>query len=335
MGELVRCSAARAAAARVMPHLHRTPMLSSRTLSRRIGCRLHLKAELFQRTGSFKPRGSLNEVLQLTSEQASRGVITISAGNHAQGVAFASRVAGVQATVVMPESANPTKVAASRGYGAEVVLSGDVHQAFEKLEELRRERDLHFIHPFDSQRLVAGYGSLGLEIAADVPGLDAIVVPIGGGGLISGIAAALRGPRSRLRIIGVEPEGAPGMTRALAAGAPVRLEHLDTIADGLAPPFVGALNLEHVRRQVDEVVLVTDDEIREAMRLLMERVKLLVEPSGAAALAALLSGKVAVKPGWDVVSVVSGGNLDLASLGNILPSGPGSARMGDRDASHP
>lgn len=308
----------RQAAERTRPHLHRTPVLGSRILSARVGCRLHLKAELFQRTGSFKPRGGLNEVLQLPAAARSRGVITISAGNHAQGVAYAARLAEVPATVVMPSHAVRSKIEATRGYGAEVVLAGDVHEAFRTVERLRAERDLYFIHPFDSPRLIAGHGTLGLELIEDLPELNAVVVPIGGGGLIAGIAAALRTPRSRVRIYGVEPEGAPTMTRALAAGAPVRLESVATIADGLAPPFVGELNLEHVRRQVEEVVLVSDDEIRAALRLLMTRAKLFVEPSGAAALAALLAGKIPVLPGWDVAAIVSGGNVDIETVSGLV-----------------
>jgi threonine dehydratase len=314
---LVTQEQVREATARVRPHLHRTPMLTSRTLSERAGAPVLLKAELLQRTGSFKPRGGLNEVLQLTPEQARRGVITISAGNHAQGVAYAARIAGVAATVVMPATAAASKVAAARGYGAEVVLSGDVHQAFATLDRLRAERDLHYIHPFDSPRMVAGHGSLGLEILEDAPGVGLVVVPVGGGGLIAGVAAALAGSGSR--VVGVEPEGAPGMVRALAAGRPVRLDAVDTIADGLAPPFVGVLNLEHVRRQVEDVVLVGDEEIRAGMWFLMERCKLMAEPSGAAAVAVLLAGRVTPPPGRTVVAVVSGGNLDLERLGSLLP----------------
>jgi len=315
---LVTYEEVRQAAARIRPHLHRTPILGSRLLSARAGCRLHLKAELFQRTGSFKPRGGLNEVLQLPSAARLRGVITISAGNHAQGVAYAARLAEVPATVVMASSAVRSKVEATRGYGAEVVLAADVHEAFRTVERLRAERDLHFIHPFDSPRLIAGQGTLGLELGEDLPELNAVVVPIGGGGLISGVAAALRTPRSRVRIFGVEPEGAPTMTRALAAGSPVRLESMATIADGLAAPFVGELNLEHVRRQVEDVVLVSDDEIRAAMRFLMTRAKLFVEPAGAAAVAALLAGRIPVLPGWDVAAIVSGGNVDLESVSGLL-----------------
>jgi threonine dehydratase len=315
---MVSLEEVRRARERVSPHLHRTPVLGSRSLSERLGCALHLKAELFQRTGSFKPRGALNAVLQLTPEEAGRGVVTISAGNHAQGVAFAAGIAGVAATVVMSKGAVPAKLQATRAYGAEIVLAEDVHRGFEIVHELERERGLVFIHPFDSAAMVAGHGTLGLEILEDVPGADLVVVPIGGGGLIAGVAASLHGGDSRVPVYGVEPEGAPGMTRALAEGEVVRLDRIDTIADGLAPPFVGELNLEHVRAQVEKVVLVSDDEIRAAMRLLLERCKLAAEPSGAAALAALLAGKIPVRPGSNVVAVVSGGNLNLDAFGELI-----------------
>ncbi len=308
----------RQAARSLAPYLHRTPMLGSRTLSERIGCSVHLKAELFQRTGSFKARGALHSILQLGPEEAARGVVTVSAGNHAQGVAYAARVAGVPATVVMFEGAVPSKVEATRGYGAKVLIEPDVHRAFATVERLREEQGLAFIHPFDSPTMIAGHGSLGLEILEDLPDVDTVVVPVGGGGLISGIAAALSGPDSHAKIFGVEPEGACGMTRALAAGKPVRLETLDTIADGLAAPFVGALNLEQVQARVEAVVTVTDRQIREALRLLLERSKLAAEPAGAAAVAALLAGKVPVSADDQVVAVVSGGNLDLEAFDRFL-----------------
>jgi threonine dehydratase len=315
---MVSVEEVRQAARLIAGQVHRTPMLGSRTLSERLGCRLHLKAELFQRTGSFKVRGALHSILRLPPEQAARGVVSISAGNHAQAVAYAAQQAGVPATLVMFQGAVPAKVEATLAYGAEVVMEADVHRAFETVERLRDERGLSFIHPFDSADMVAGHGSLGLEIQEDLPGVHTVVVPVGGGGLIAGVAAALRGPGSAIRLVGVEPEGAPAMTRALEAGEPVRLEHLDTIADGLAPPFVGALNLEHVQRQVEQVVLVSDDEIRQALRLLLERCKLAAEPAGAASLAALLSGKVTVPRDCDAVAVVSGGNLDLSALRRML-----------------
>jgi threonine dehydratase len=306
-------------AARVIEaHLHRTPLLSSRNLSELSGYQLSFKCENLQRTGSFKPRGAINRIATLDAASLARGVITISAGNHAQGVAFAAARLGTNAVIVMPESAVASKVAATRGYGAECVLHGDVHAAFAKLGELQKSRNLTLIHPFDDPLLIAGHGTVGLEIAEAAAPFDAVVVGIGGGGLISGVATALRALASDTRIYGVEPQGAATMGAALAAGEVVRLERLDTIADGLAPPFVGALNLEIVRDLVDEVVTVSDAEIVVAMRLLLERVKLLVEPAGAAGLAALLAGRLPIEPGCRVAIVLSGGNVDLRRLPEML-----------------
>jgi len=301
---------------RVRPHLHRTPLVSSRTLSELTGLDIWLKCENLQKTGSFKPRGGLNRLATLTPEQRQAGVITISAGNNAQGLAFAARVAGVHAVLVMPETAVASKVAATRGYGAEVVLHGDVHAAFERLEQLHQERGLTLIHPFDDPMLIAGHGTLGLEICEQLDDIDAVVCGIGGGGLSGGLGVALSD--RDIVLLGVEPTGAATMTTALEAGTPVRLDEVDTIADGLAPPFVGQLNLEAAQRYVSAVHLVTDDEIRAAMRLLIERTKYLVEPSGAAALAALLSGSITLAPASRVVVVLSGGNVDLHRLAEFL-----------------
>ena len=307
----------RAAAERVAPHLHRTPLWGSHSLSQASGYQLSLKCENLQKTGSFKPRGALNRIATLDADDAARGVITISAGNHAQGVAFAAARLGVEAVVVMPETAVATKVAATRAYGAECVLHGDVHAAFEKLRELQEERDLTLVHPFDDPMLIAGHGTVGLEIAADGK-FDAVVAGIGGGGLIAGIATAMKALAPETRVFGVEPEGAATMSAALEAGEVVRLDHLDTIADGLAPPFVGALNLAVVERAVEQVVTVTDAQISAAMVLLLERCKLLVEPAGAAALAALLEGNIPLPPGARVAVVLSGGNVDVARLTDLL-----------------
>jgi threonine dehydratase len=207
-------------------------------------------------------------------------------------------------------------VEATRGYGAEVVLHGDVHAAFEKLEEIRAGRGLTLIHPFDDPMLIAGHGTVGLEILEDVDDVDAVICGIGGGGLSGGLGVALAD--TDVRLFGVEPEGAATMTRALEAGAPVRLDTVETIAEGLAPPFVGALNLLAAQRHVEAVAVVTDDQIRDAMRLLLERTKNVVEPSGAAALAGLLAGAFPISPGSRVVVVVSGGNVDLHRLGELL-----------------
>lgn len=308
----------RAAQQHLQGRVHRTPLLGSRTLGERIGASLHLKVEAFQRTGSFKVRGVLNRLRQLTPEERTRGLVTVSAGNHAQAVAYAAAIEGIRATVVMPEHAVQAKVEASRGYGADVVLHGDVFAAFEKMEQLRRERGLTLVHPFDDPQVIAGQGTVGLEICEDLPDVDYVIVPIGGGGLIGGVAAAVRALRPAARIIGVEPVGSAAMTRGLEAGEPVRLERSDTIADGLGAPMTGHNALAHTRAFVDDVVLVTDDQIADALRTLLERCKLLVEPAGAAAVAALLAGAVAVRPGAHVVAVLSGGNIDLQRLRSLL-----------------
>jgi len=304
---------------RIAGKVHRTPMFTSTTLGERLGVEISLKAENFQKTGSFKARGAYNNIVQLTDDEKARGVITVSAGNHAAAVAWAAKAAGVAATVVMAESASPVKVAATRGYGAEVILHGATSaEAFAEMYRLRAERNLTFIHPFDSPRTLAGTGTIGLELLEDVPDVDMVVVGIGGGGLIGGIAAAIGQAKPSARIIGVEPTGADAMMRSLAAGEVVHLDRVNTIADGLAPPFVGALPLASVQRYVADVIALTDDEITEGMRFLIERCKLVVEPAGAAATAAVLLGKVPLRPGEKVAIIVSGGNIDVPTLKRYL-----------------
>ena len=310
----------RAAAARIAPHLHHTPLLGSHSLSELTGYKLSFKCENLQKTGSFKPRGAVNRIATLDPEAANRGIITISAGNHAQGVAYAAARLGIKAVVVMPETAVASKVEATRSYGAECILHGDVHSAFEKLQEVQQEKGLTLVHPFDDPMLIAGQGTVGLELLEkDGAPFDAVVVGVGGGGLIAGVATALSSLAPETRVFGVEPEGAATMTLALAAGSVVRLDDLNTIADGLAPPFVGELNLAVVEHLVESVVRVTDVEIRYAMALLLERMKLLVEPAGAAALAALMNGKIPVERGTRVAVILSGGNVDVQRLAELLP----------------
>ena len=296
------------AAAVVRGRLHRTPTFSSRAL----GEGVFLKAELFQKTGSFKPRGMVNVVASLTRQQRDRGIVTWSAGNAAQGAAFAAAEAGIECTVFMWVDANPAKVAATRAYGAEVDLAArGPAEAHERLLEHVERTGRTFVHPFDDPVLQAGHGTLGLELVEDVDGLETVVVPVGGGGLIAGVASALD-----CRVVGVEPESAPTLTAALAAGQPVRIEP-SSIADGLNAPFTGEGTLAVCREQVDEVVLVTDDEIAEGMRFLYARAKLACEPAGAAAVAAVLAGKVAAE-GARLACVVSGGNADPAKAAGIL-----------------
>ncbi len=318
MSELLPLREVRAARDMLSGHLQRTPCHTSRALSERTGARVHLKLENLQKTGSFKPRGALVNLLRMAPEERERGVVTVSAGNHAQAVAWAASAVGCAATVVMPATASAAKVEASRGYGAEVVLHGDLTTIFGKMEEIRKERSLTFIHPFDAPATVAGTGTVGLEILEQVPDVDGVVVGVGGGGLIGGVAATVKQIRPACRVYGVEPEGAPAMRRSLDEGRPVRLERIDTIADGLAAPFAGALNYEIARRFVEDVVLVSDAEIVRAMRLLIERAKVLVEPAGAAATAALLEGRIPLPPGSRVVSVLSGGNIASGTLAELL-----------------
>ena len=304
----------------ISSRIHRTPLVTSRTLGELCGdTHTFLKMENFQRTGSFKPRGALNKVLHLTDAQKQAGLVAASAGNHAQAVAYAATSEGVKVTVVMPETAPQSKVEASRRYGAEVILQPSFADAFRKADELRAEMGYTFIHPYDDEHVIAGQGTIGLEIVEDLPEVDAIVVATGGGGLVVGIAAALKVSHPHIRIIGVEPEGAAGLYSALDAGEVVQLERIRTIADGLATPNTGRIVLAHARTLVDDVVLVSDDDIVQAMLFLLERSKVMAEPAGAAGVAALLSGKVTFPPGARVAVVISGGNIDLSRLRTLLP----------------
>jgi threonine dehydratase len=302
--------AIRDAAQRTGSYLHRTPTLSSRTLGDRAGVRLDLKCESFQKTGSFKPRGALNIVLALSAEQRARGLVTVSAGNHAQAVAWAAKVVGVPCAVVMPADAPRSKMDAVRGYGATIVAHPDRATLFDRLREEEARTGATFVHPFDDPVGIAGAGTVGLEIVEQVPQVECVVVPIGGGGLMSGVACAVKAVRPECRVVGVELEAGPGMTPALAAGKPVPVKRPSTLADGLTPPFVGGIAVEVAQQALDDLVLVTEEEIMEAMRELLVRAKLFVEGSGAAATAALLGGKVTVRDGERVVSIISGGNAD-------------------------
>jgi threonine dehydratase len=317
----------RAAGERVAPHVHRTPLLSSATAARFItaACavriaddRLFLKAEHLQKTGSFKARGMANRIATLDAAARDRGAITLSAGNAGQAYAWAGREAGVPVTVVMPATANPTKVAACRGYGAQVVLEGEhVGEALLALERVRDEGGLTYVHPFNDPAVIAGHGTAGLELLDDLPDVDVVVVGIGGGGLISGIATAVKERRPTARVYGVEPRNAAAMTVAFEAGAPVTIEPR-TVADGLAAPFAGDLTLAICRRYLDGIVLLDDAEILSGVRFAIERAKQALEPAGAAALAALLHGRIPIREGERVAVVASGGNLDISRLGELV-----------------
>ena len=288
--------------------LHRTPTLSCRTLGRDV----FLKAELLQRTGSFKPRGVLTKLHSLSAEEKARGVIGISAGNHAQALAWGAAEEGLDALLVMWQGASEAKVAATRAYGAAVDLeASDPRDAFARLDRLLAETGRTLVHPFDDPETIAGQGTVGLEILEDVADVETIVVPIGGGGLIAGIAVAAEG---RARVVGVEPELSTAMHSALAAGKSVDVTPR-SIADGLNAPHAGRNTLEIVRALAAEVVLVSEDEIEEGFCFLYERAKLACEPAGAAAVAAVLAGKVDAGP---IVCVVSGGNVAPETAAGIL-----------------
>src|SRR3954462_8923149 len=300
--------------ARIAPHIKHTPLLTSRQLSELTGYEVRLKAEMFQRVGSYKIRGPLNKFALMPEEQKARGVVCSSAGNHAQGVALAAKIHGIRAVVCMAENATPAKIAATRGYGAEVVLHGTIwDEANEKAKELVRDEGLTYVHPFDDEQLIAGQGTLGLEIIQDWPTVDAIVVPIGGGGLISGVSMAAKSFNPKIKVIGVESSAGPAMQASVRSG---KLETIDcrTVIDGLRVRRAGELNFSVVQRFVDDILTLPDREIFEAMIWVMERCKLVVEGAAAAPVAALLHGLVPLPAGSKVVAVLSGGNLNLDQL---------------------
>ena len=304
-----------AARRRVSEHAYHTPLLTSRTLSDATGFEVRVKAENLQKTGSYKIRGPLNKFPQLTVEQRRNGVICSSAGNHAQGVALAARIHGMKAVVVMAKNATPSKIEATKAYGAEVVLHGMIwDEANEMAKQLVEERGLTYIHPFDDLQLIAGQGTVGLEIMEDWSEVDVVVVPIGGGGLISGVSLAIKGLNPRVRIIGVESSGAPGMQKSVEAGHVVTLDQVDCIIDGLRVKRVGTHNVEIVRQAVDEIVTLPDSEIFDAMLWLMHHSKLVVEGAAAAPVGALLKGLIKAPAGSKVVSIISGGNVNLEQL---------------------
>ncbi|MBI2404148.1 MAG: pyridoxal-phosphate dependent enzyme [Gemmatimonadetes bacterium] len=302
---------------RIAGRVHRTPTLSARSLGELAGVRLHLKAELLQKTGSFKVRGVLNKLLAMDPAERSRGLVSLSAGNHAAALAWGASAVGTTAAIVMPATAVPSKIDATRGYGGEVVLTEG--NLLDTCLALQKERGLTLVHPFDDPLVIAGHGTIGLELLEDLPNLEVVLVPVGGGGLLSGIAAAIKGRRPDTWVVGVEPTGADIVYRSLKAGKPLRLEPgPKTVADGLAAPFAGEHTQAQIQRDVDEIVLVEDEAILQALKLIVERAKLVPEPAGAAAFAALLAGAVKPERGAVVVCVVSGGNVDPAVLKRIL-----------------
>jgi threonine dehydratase len=303
------------ARARMGDFVYHTPLLTSRLLSERTGFEVRVKAEMFQRGGSYKIRGPMNKFAQLTEEQKRRGVICSSAGNHAQGVALAAARYGIKAVVCMAENATTSKIEATRAYGADVVLHGTIwDEANEKARALVAEKGYTYIHPFDDEQLIIGQGTVGLEIYQDWPQVEVAIVPIGGGGLISGVATALKACNPAIRIVGVESSGAPGMTRSVHEGALVTLDRVDCIIDGLRVKRVGTLNYEIVRQYVDDLVTLPDDQIFDAVVWIMSHLKVVPEGAAAAPVAALLHRLVQAPPGTKVVCVLSGGYVTLDQL---------------------
>ncbi|RMF62309.1 MAG: threonine ammonia-lyase [Bacteroidetes bacterium] len=298
-----------------------TPLIRSKTFSEMAGCDVFLKLENLQRTGSFKLRGAYHRISRLAPGEKARGVVCASAGNHAQGVAFSAAAHGIASTVFMPVFAPPAKIQATRAYGAEVRLVGRIYdEAYEAARAFCEEHGKTYIPAFDDEAIIAGQGTLGLELYDDLPDVDVVLCPVGGGGLIGGVAVALKHLRPSVRIVGVEAEGAPALKRSLEAGHLVPATSLATIADGIAVKTPGRLTFALARAYVDEVVTVPDSDTAYALYLLLQRAKLLVEPAGAVGLAALLAGTVAY-PGRRVAVILSGGNVDLGLLTQIIERG--------------
>jgi len=317
----VTLSSIQAARARIGDSIYISPCQLSHDLSELTGLPLHLKLENLQRTGSFKERGALNKLLTLGETERKRGVIAASAGNHAQGVAFHAAARGIRAQIVMPLATPQIKVAATKGFGAEVILHGTSYdEACDEALRRRVEDGQTFIHPFDDCEVISGQGTIALELLEQVPDLEAVIVPIGGGGLISGIGCAIKETNPRIKVIGVEPEKLPSMLRAREAGHPVTINAEATIADGIAVRRAGDVTLPLVSRYVDEIVTVDDEEIASAILMLLEHEKTLAEGAGAAALAAVLQSKTNLRHRRTVV-LVSGGNIDVSLLAKIIERG--------------
>ncbi len=315
-------TAIRAMHARVARHVVETPVRrwSDPPLERRLapGTEVWLKEELFQRTGTFKPRGALAVMMDLSADELARGVTAVSAGNHAMAVAYAAATLGTTARVVMPRTASPLRVSKCREYGAEVILVDDVHAAFDEVRRIEREEGRTFVHPFEGPKTALGTAGVGLELVEQVEGLDAVIVPIGGGGLCAGVASAVKLMSPSTRVFGVEPEGADTMHRSFAAGEPRAIERVGTIADSLGAPHAAPYSFELCRRFVDELVRVDDDALRDAMHLLFHSAKLAVEPAGAAATAALVGPLRERLAGQRVGLIVCGANIDRESFAEHL-----------------
>lgn len=312
----------RAARERIREHIQLSPCARSETLSALTGTTTFLKLENTQRTGSYKERGALQKILSLSAEERARGLVAASAGNHAQGVAFHAGRLGIAATIVMPETTPIVKVANTRALGARIVLHGSSYdEAYSEARRLESAEGLTFVHPFDDPEVIAGQGTLGLELLEQVPELEVVVAPVGGGGLVSGLAAAVKGLRPQVRVVGVETEVLPSMLAALEAGHPVTLEAATTLADGIAVKRAGDLTFEHVRALVDEIVTVSEEEIASAILHLLEREKTVAEGAGAASVAALMHRRIKGIEGRRVAAIVSGGNIDVNLVARVIERG--------------
>ena len=304
---------------RIRPYAFHTPLLRVPAMDELLGCQVYIKPENLQRTGSFKIRGAANAMLALPEEKRARGVVACSSGNHAQGVACAAKLLGVSAVIVMPENANPVKLEGTKSYGAEVVLAGLLASERDaKAAEIAESEGRTLIHPYADDFVKAGQGTIGLEILEDEPEIDVIVTPVGGGGMISGIATAAKGLKPGIRVIGTEPQGASRYRLSREAKKPVTLDSVDTIADGTRTDHADPGNFEIIEQLVDGLVSVTDGEIRQAMNQTIRHAKIVAEPSSSMPVAAALSRKLPVGPEDKVCFVVSGGNNDLALLKSIL-----------------
>ena len=314
-----------AARARIRDHIYLSPAPCSAALSAMTGQQVFLKLDNLQRTGAFKERGALNKILSLTAEERTRGVIAASAGNHAQAVAFHATERGIRAKIVMPLMTPLVKVQATAGFGAEVLLHGaNYDEACAEATRLAQQDGLTFLHPFDDAAVIAGQGSIGLELLEQIPGLEAVVVPIGGGGLIGGVACAIKESNPSIRVIGVQTERLPSMLRARESGAPVTIASVNTIADGIAVRRAGSVTYPLIAKYVDEIVTCDEEEIAKAILILLEQEKMLAEGAGAIALAALLQKKTSLSAGpigIKAAVLVCGGNIDVSLLARIIERG--------------